>query len=252
MARILTEESSLTKRRKSLEDETRALQNLLRFELGGAIALLAIGVMLYLWLQHTTTFYLGLAAAVFYVAHRIRIQQNSREEKIVQAGLRGEVEVTRQLAEQLDNSHYIFNDLRIKLGRKSAQIDHLIICPRGIFAIETKNWRGHIEGSEEEERWIQTKDPDTPPIKVFNPIKQTQRHVEILRGVLERSAIDWADIYSIVIFLSPRTTFSVPGAVTPVLKPNQAVEYIANHQGAPKTYSEDEITAVINLLMRNK
>ncbi len=251
MAHILTEESSLTRRRRSLEKETGALQTLLRWEAGLAALLTVAGVAVFFVRGDATLFWLGIAAGVFFLAHYIRIRQNSREERIVQAGLKGETEVTRRLAEALDNSHYIFNDLLIKQGRQSAQIDHLVVSPKGIFAIETKNWRGRIEGREDEDRWSQFKQPDKPPIRVSNPIKQTRRHVDILRGALERAGIDWPGIVSIVVFMSPNTEFSVQDSKTPVLRPKEAVDYIANYQ-AEREYSEDEVTAILNLLMRNK
>lgn len=251
MARILTEESSLTRKRKALERETGALQTLLRWEAALAAALVITGAAVYFVRGHDALFWLGVAASVFFLAHYVRIRQNSREEKIVQAGLRGETEVTRKLAESLDNTHYIFNDLLVKMGRQSAQIDHLVVSPKGIFAIETKNWRGHIEGDAEEDRWNQTKEPGKPSIRVFNPIKQSQRHVEILRAALERAGVDWPGVMSLVVFLSPRTSFKVHHAVTPVLRPDEAVQYIANYQ-ADREYVEDEINAVVNFLMRSK
>ncbi len=251
MARILTEESSLTRRRTSLEKETRVLQRLLRVEAGLALLLTLAGAGVWIWKGTGTVLGLGLAMGVFYVAHRLRIQQNSREEKIVQAGLRGEVEVTRQLAESLDNEHYILNDLLIKHGRKTAQIDHLIVSPRGLFAIETKNWRGHIAGHEDEARWTQTKEPGMAPLKVFNPIRQTKRHVDLLRQALLGAGIDWPDIFSVVVFLSPKTTFDVPDATIPVLRPQEAVRFIAEHEGG-RAYSEAEVSALVNWLMRSK
>jgi hypothetical protein len=251
MARILTEETSLTRKRKGLEQENRVLSKLLPYELGLALVTLVAGVAIYIWRGSTVPIWIGLLFGVTYVAHRLRIRQNSREEKIVQAGLRGEIEVTRQLSEALDRQHYIFNDLKILHGRKSAQIDHLIVSPKGIFAIETKNWRGHIEGSATDDRWRQIKEPGHPPIKVFNPIRQTQRHAELLRGALAAAGIDWPHIYSLVVFLSPRTTFAVPDSTIPVVRPGEAVQYIARFP-AERDYTEQEISDVVHFLMRSK
>lgn len=251
MARILSEESTLTRKRKALVQETGALKTLLHWEAGLAVALIVAGIAVYVYSRDLRLFWLGIAAGVFFFAHYLRIRENTREEKNVQYGLRGEIEVTRKLAESLDNSHYIFNDLLVKMGRRSAQIDHLVVSPKGIFAIETKNWRGHIEGREDDDRWSQTKEPGKPPIRLFNPIKQTKRHVEFLRGALDREGIDWPGIISMVVFMSPRTTFSVPDAVTPVVRPAEAVQYIVDYQ-SDRTYTDEEIEAVVNLLMRTK
>lgn len=248
MARILTEESSLTRRRKALDQETRALQRLLRFEAGAAIVLSVMGGVAYVWKGDVRLLGVGIAVTVFYLAHRLRVVQNAREAKIVQAGLRGESEVTKQLAESLDNSHYLFNDLLVKVGRRSAQIDHLVVSPNGMFAIETKNWRGHIEGREEDERWTQTKGADGPPIRVANPIQQTKRHVEIMREAFERAGIEWTDIHSMVVFLSPKTSFDVPSSSVPVLRPKEAVRYIQACQ-PDRPHNESELDKVVHLLM---
>ena len=248
MARILTEESSLTRKRQQLLSETETLRNLLRWEAGMAIALLVAGAVLYFYNGTSMLFGLGIAAAVFFLAHYLRIQQNSREERIVQAGLKGEVEVTRKLAQSLDNSHYVFNDLLIKVGRKSAQLDHLIVSPRGIFTIETKNWRGHLEGDESDDRWQQTKEAGQPPILISNPIRQTQRHLDVLRAAFERAEMDWPDIVRMVVFLSPKTTFTIHNRTVPVLRPDEAIAYIRSY-ASPRTYTEQEIDAVVKLFM---
>ncbi len=40
----------------------------------------------------------------------------------------------------------IFNDLYFHNGRRSCQIDHLVVSPNGIFVIETKNYLGLVYG----------------------------------------------------------------------------------------------------------
>lgn len=67
------------------------------------------------------------------------------------AGARGEEAVISVLS-NLNDDYYIFNDLTLELSHtvfwtkhkeyvKSAQIDHLVIGPSGVFIIETKNWK---------------------------------------------------------------------------------------------------------------
>jgi hypothetical protein len=65
-------------------------------------------------------------------------------------GAIGEEKVINTLR-KLPDSYYVLNEIQIKLSRsvlwkkyieyiKSAQIDHIVIGPTGIFLIETKNW----------------------------------------------------------------------------------------------------------------
>ncbi|MBP1908447.1 NERD domain-containing protein [Methanolobus bombayensis] len=63
-------------------------------------------------------------------------------------GALGELAVIKNLCELSDN-YYLFNDLYLELSDyirfkgsslKSAQIDHLVVGPTGVYVIETKNW----------------------------------------------------------------------------------------------------------------
>ncbi|MHA1492271.1 MAG: nuclease-related domain-containing protein [Promethearchaeota archaeon] len=67
------------------------------------------------------------------------------------AGAMGEEAVISVLS-KLNDSYYVFNDITLALPQtifwkkhqeyiRSAQIDHLVIGPSGIFIIETKNWK---------------------------------------------------------------------------------------------------------------
>ena len=62
----------------------------------------------------------------------------------------GEEAVIETLSE-LSDSYYILNDVRLRLPRsvrwkkyneyvRSSQVDHIVVGPKGIFLIETKNW----------------------------------------------------------------------------------------------------------------
>lgn len=55
-------------------------------------------------------------------------------------GYEGEVEVTRHIEGCFDNNTFLINDITIRFGSKTTQIDHILICPKGIFCIETKNY----------------------------------------------------------------------------------------------------------------
>jgi hypothetical protein len=71
------------------------------------------------------------------------------------AGAAAELELIEFLR-KLPANFYVINDLRIRLGRgirfdgewlESAQIDHLVISPAGIFVIEAKSWSKEFVGN---------------------------------------------------------------------------------------------------------
>jgi len=250
MAHLLTEETSLTRKRKAVLSETTWLNRLVKIEAGLAVVLTLGGLVVFVWKGSGVLLGFGIVAAVFWLAHALRIKENRKEERRVQSGLKGEADVTRRLAEALDNSHYILNDFVVPVGRQTAQIDHLVISPKALFVIETKNWSGHIEGDENETTWTRTRRPGEPPDTVSNPIRQLRRQIDMLRNKLEKSGIDWPDIVGMVVFTSPRTTHYIHPSTVPVLSPDEAASGIARYQ-AKRVYRQEEIDAVVNLLMRS-
>jgi len=56
-------------------------------------------------------------------------------------GKRGEKAVTNKLL-SLDNTYYLIND--VKLPGQQGNIDHVVVGPCGVFAIETKNYSGSV------------------------------------------------------------------------------------------------------------
>lgn len=85
--------------------------------------------------------------------------------------------------EGLDGSIYeLYHDLYLTRtdGQGTAQIDHIVLSPYGIFVIETKNLSGWIYGREREPRWTQVL---AGGIKntFQNPLHQNYCHTEALR-----------------------------------------------------------------------
>jgi hypothetical protein len=249
MARLLTEETSLTRKRKAVLAETGVLERLWWAELALAVLLLAIGAVRWYWAGATGLFVLGAVMGLMTLAHALKLRENRREAKRVQAGLKGEAEVTRLLDAKLDTSHYLLNDCTVKVGRTSAQIDHLVIAPNGLFILETKNWKGHIEGDSTAKQWTQIRTPGEAPAPVHNPMTQVRRQLDTVAALLQRAGIDWPDRRGMVVFTSPRTTWTVAEDDIPVMSPADAVEAIQRHRST-RTYTEADITPVVNLLMR--
>ncbi len=251
MARILTDESTLTRRRRSLAAETRALGIVSYVEAGLAACLLLAGLAAYLWKGRAGWLIAGGMVAFLFVGHMVRVRQSRREHSYVTAGLRGEVEVTHLLERALGNDTYILNDISLRSGRKRAQIDHLVVSPKGLFVLETKNWRGEIVGDERERRWTQLREPGTRPVTVSNPILQNQRHVEVLNACLRAAGIQWPDVFSVVVMTSSRAEWKVANQTVPVLKPVAAAELIERFQ-APRAYTEAQVDQVAALLMKTR
>lgn len=98
-------------------------------------------------------------------------------------GFIGELK-TNILISFLDNSSYkIINNFMTEINGKSCQIDHLIVSPYGLFVIETKNYSGWIYASDND-YWTQVN--YRRKNKFYNPIKQNNGHVNVLKHYLKK------------------------------------------------------------------
>jgi len=55
----------------------------------------------------------------------------------------------------LSAEYKVFNNVIIRTKRGSTQIDHVIVSPYGLFAVETKDKTGWIYGDEEQRQWTE-------------------------------------------------------------------------------------------------
>ena len=107
---------------------------------------------------------------------------------------------------------YIFNDMIVG----HSQIDHIVICPKGIYTIETKNYQGTIYGNAEKSEWYQVINYDykTP---FYNPVKQGNGHSFSLSKYLEESGFKKIWVNTIVVFTEPSVELKVFSPKVPVI-----------------------------------
>lgn len=60
------------------------------------------------------------------------------------SGLTGERAVVKNISDKLSSDYSIFNDVLLKDGKRSGNVDHIIVGPTGIFVMETKNNKGVV------------------------------------------------------------------------------------------------------------
>lgn len=87
-----------------------------------------------------------------------------------------------------DPERHVLHDVRIALGPRQCQIDHLILTPRRIVVLETKNYEG-IVIRDAHDRWaLVSYDLNVTHIKP--PSQQVLRAAGILKNVLEAANIE--------------------------------------------------------------
>lgn len=166
-------------------------------------------------------------------------EQSSRDGKFA-AGDAGEKEVVFQLQTGLPDDYILVNNGRAVVlkhpGNSSLkhEIDHIVIGPQGIFAIETKAWSGKIE-IDEQGNWMRTQREETRGER--NPVGQVNRHhlaIEKILGI--------RDIFDIICIANDEAIIvGSKNSGVPIVKSDMLAYYmqgVMNDNG--KIYSEEE------------
>ena len=102
------------------------------------------------------------------------------------AGKYGEYLIYKELQwlEQC-GARFLFNAYIPKKNGKTSEIDVIMICDRGIFVYESKNYSGWIFGSENQKNWYQTIRTRRKINKesFYNPIMQNRSHIKHLSAL---------------------------------------------------------------------
>ena len=162
-------------------------------------------------------------------ASLITPKYSSRAEAI---GDYGEKRVSSFL-ENLDCEDYrVYNDLLIRDGNYTTQVDHIIISRYGVFVLETKNIHGKVYGSGNSEYWKQylpasgyKRHGFTQEHQLRNPIWQNAGHIKTLRRLVFGNDIP---VYGIVVF--PTETDLYVNCEHPVLHMWDVVPFIKQYR----------------------
>ena len=135
-------------------------------------------------------------------------------------GKRGENKVRRAIGDTIENERYVINNLTLNNEGKTSQIDHIVINPRGIFVIETKNYSGNIYGDENQREWTQVLAYGKVKNKLYNPIKQNATHMYNVRKIVGR-----LPVYSLVVFVQNNTQNITARNVIPLSRLRAVLKY---------------------------
>jgi len=86
-----------------------------------------------------------------------------------------------------NGAKFLFNVYIPKGNGETTEIDILMICPKGIFVFESKNYSGWIFGSENQKNWYQTLPAGrgrSHKEHFYNPIMQNRAHIKHLESLL--------------------------------------------------------------------
>jgi hypothetical protein len=117
-------------------------------------------------------------------------------------GKNGEVLTANYLSKLNQEEYLVINDITLKKGMWTGQIDHLVISRFGIFVVETKDWKGRLYGYTNNK--YLTLCCGRKSFTVYNPLVQNMNHISLLEKILY--GYYNLNIVSIVAF-TPRISF---------------------------------------------
>ena len=169
-----------------------------------------------------------------------------RKFKINLRGKVGEMKVDSKLNPLLFDKveHRQINDLVLMDDNgKTHQIDHIEIRENGIFCIETKNYKGVIMGSENQEYWTQCL-YNKERYKMINPIRQNKSHIYHLNKLLGGR---YKIISLIVMVQNNADTIDVPY----VVNLEDMREYLLEFDDGTR-YSKNDMDTIYDILISNQ
>jgi Nuclease-related domain len=129
--------------------------------------------------------------------------KKTSEEIAVRKGELGEYKIDIQL-DQLSKECRYLSDLLVKNSKAKSgysQIDHVVLTPYGIFAIETKNYQGTIYGGKDRKIWLVN-----GKFKMMNPFIQNYGHMEALKTLIPEK---YHNFFISMVSFTKRCTFKV-------------------------------------------
>ncbi len=138
--------------------------------------------------------------------------KTNKQRGILHSGAEGEKRVL-ELLSRLPKDFYVITDVELIIGHKTAQIDHIIIGPTGIFIVETKNLKGTISGNAKDEMLLKTKrlkNGNFDTKKIYNPLLQVSTHSRLLTELLIKNKY-YNEVAACVYFSHPMSEVKLVG-----------------------------------------
>jgi hypothetical protein len=199
---------------------------------------------------------LAAVAAAGLIYSEMRYAGSSTRRARLDAGLQGQRQLARTLS-VLSDDYYLVNNL--ELPGRSDDVDHLLVGPNGVFALETKHHSGRIYCRDGQ--WYQLKtsrgglvQPEKP---IRDPARQLKRNVDYLRACIKRTdpALSrqtrlW--IEGFVVFSHPRASLDLPDLVRrslpfPILLGHEVPERIRAHVPRHKGLSRADVSRLVSM-----
>lgn len=160
------------------------------------------------------------------------------------AGLKGEEEVASRLRSVLDDEWVLFSG--VVVDGAWGDIDHVLVGPAGVFAIEVKNWSGEIVYDDDRRLWyrISNHAPNGEILK--DPVRQIEQGAAALRSLVG------IQTNPVVVFTNRNSTYRGDHPTTQVFTLPHFIRWISSQ---PHTLSRPQVESIASkieqIVLRN-
>lgn len=162
-------------------------------------------------------------------------------------GIDGEKAVINRLQE-LDDSWLLIND--VKIIKRGGNIDHILLSPKGVFVLETKNYEGSIRCYQDD--WSKKRRHRKKFIPGYFPIRSISKQVKSeafsLRRLIKIKAKLDIPVIPICVFANPEVKLKLIKPTIIVLKIKDLVKWLQKFR-APRILSEQEINLISKCIL---
>ena len=155
------------------------------------------------------------------------------------AGLEGEEEVASRLRSVLGDEWVLFSG--VVVDGAWGDIDHVLVGPAGVFAIEVKNWSGEIVYDDDRRLWyrISNRAPNGEILK--DPVRQIEQAAAALRRLLGIKTTP------VVVFTNRNSTYRGDHPTTQVFTLPHFIGWISSQ---PHTLDSPEVETIVSKMER--
>ena len=173
---------------------------------------------------------------------RKKLMDELQQHKTEITGNDGEQKVIEYIKKNFNDDVFLLNDVLVKKGNKTAQIDHILICKRGIFCLETKNF-GIPYYQDDNGSWAFYKGKNySEKVIVKSPQAQAVYHVDLLKSVLAEPGLA---IYPMVVLANSNGAFHGQSNSCQVVYMYELKKVIQKY---PVRYSDEDVRSISDCL----
>lgn len=159
----------------------------------------------------------------------------------------GEIDLYRRLKSLENDSFKVIPNVMLEKNKKgSNQIDLMVVCNKGLFVYEMKDFKGWIFGNENNKEWKQVlvNGKSSKKFSFRNPVKQNDNHIKTIKKLLTELGYN-IPIYNVVVFGENATLKNVE-ASSDVVMINEATSVINKYPEL--VISEDKLNDIADVL----